>query len=303
MKKFISGVLAILMVVSLTACGGESSSSSTDATKPSSVEDSSTISQEESSNPTEVSFEEITVVDNEQCTIKITEIDKGNIWGYTLKTYLENKSADKTYMYSVTSAAINGVQTDPLFATEVAAGKKSNSDISFSSDLKQYGITDFTDIELSFKVYDSNDWMADAVFEGTVHVYPYGEENSSAFVREAKDTDTVIVDNDSATVIVTDYDPNSIWGYTANLYLVNKTDKELMFSVDEASINGFMSDPFWATSVDGNKVAFSSLSWSSSDLESNGITSVEEIEMKLKIYDANDWSASAVFENTVTLKP
>ena len=114
MKKFISGVLAILMVVSLTACGGESSSSSTDATKPSSIEDSSTTSQEESSNPTEVSFEEITVVDNEQCTIKITEIDKGNIWGYTLKAYLENKSADKTYMYSVTSAAINGVQTDPF---------------------------------------------------------------------------------------------------------------------------------------------------------------------------------------------
>lgn len=303
MTKFISGVLAILMVVSLTACGSESSSSSTDATKPSSVEDSSTTSQEGSSNPTEVSFEEITVVDNEQCAIKITEIDKGNIWGYTLKTYLENKSADKTYMYSVTSAAINGVQTDPLFATEVAAGKKSNSDISFSSDWKQYGITDFTDIELSFKVYDSDDWMADAVFEGTVHVYPYGEENCSAFVREAKDTDTVIVDNENATVIVTDYDPTSIWGYTANLYLVNKTDKELMFSVDDASVNGFMADPFWATSVGGNKVAFSSLSWSSSDLERNGITSVEEIEIKLKIYDANDWSASAVFENTVTLKP
>ena len=78
--------------------------------------------------------------------------------------------------------------------------------------MKQYGITDFTDIELSFKVYDSNDWMAAAVVGGQFMYILMVEENSSAFVREAKDTDTVIVDNESATVIVTDYDPNSILG-------------------------------------------------------------------------------------------
>lgn len=287
MKKITVWLLAMLMVVSLVACGSEGEqSSNTDAEKPS-----------------EISFEEITVVDNDQCTIKITGIDEGNIWGYTLKTYLENKSADKTYMYSVTNAAINGVQTDPLFATEVAAGKKTNEDINFSSDLEGYGITNFTDIELTFRVYDSDEWEADAVYEGTVHVYPYGEEKSTMFERTAQDTDTVIVDNENITVIVTGYDPDNFWGYTANMYLVNKTDKELMFSVDEASVNGYMADPFWATSVSGNKVAFSSLSWSSSDFESNGITEVEDIELKFKVYDANDWSANSIFEETISLHP
>lgn len=59
----------------------------------------------------EITFEEISVVDNDGCVIKITGIDAYNLWGYTLSAYLENKSAEKTYMFSVESASVNGVQT------------------------------------------------------------------------------------------------------------------------------------------------------------------------------------------------
>ncbi len=54
-------------------------------------------------------------------------------------------------------------------------------------------------------MYDSNDWSADPVGKETIHVYPYGEENAVAFVREAQATDNVIIDNDYVTVIVTGY--------------------------------------------------------------------------------------------------
>lgn len=37
-------------------------------------------------------------------------------------------------MFSVESASINGVQCDPMFASEVAAGKKANEEINFSTD-------------------------------------------------------------------------------------------------------------------------------------------------------------------------
>lgn len=118
------------------------------------------------------------------------------MWGYTLKAQLENKSTEKTYMFSVESASINGVQCDPMFASEVAAGKKANEEINFSTDtLEENGIVEYTDIELTFKVYDSNDWSADPVGKETIHVYPYGEENAVAFVREAQATDNVIIDN------------------------------------------------------------------------------------------------------------
>ena len=207
-------------------------------------------------------------------------------------------------MFSVSSAAINGVMSDPLFASEVAAGKKSNEDISFSdSELTENGVGDYTDIELTVRVYDSNDWLADAVAEETVHIYPYGEEQASTFIREVKDTDQVIVDNEYVTVIVTGYEEDEIWGYTANLFLQNKTDAEVMFSADEVSVNGMMADPLYAKSVTAGKCAFSSMSWSDTTFEENGITEVEEIEFLLKAYDANDFMADHLVNESVTLNP
>jgi hypothetical protein len=248
--------------------------------------------------------EEITVVNNSQCVIKITGIDPDNLWGYTVDVYLENKSANKTYMFSVTDAAINGIECDPFFATEIAPGKKSNKEISFSDrDLKSKGVGDFTDIELSFKVYDSNDWFADPVAKETTHIYPYGKDKAAESTRKSQSTDAVIVDNNKVSVIVTDYDEDGFWGYTVNLYLENKTDKELMFSVDDVSVNGYMADPFWAKSVGAGKVAYGSLSWSDSTLKKNGIKTVEEIEMTFKIKDANDWRADPIFNEVVTLEP
>lgn len=249
-------------------------------------------------------FEEIVVVDNEECSIKITGLNQDSIWGYGLKVNLENKSSEKSYMFALNSAAVNGVQCEPLFATTVAAGKKSNDEISLpDSDLKENGVTEFTDIELSFHVYDSEDFMAEDVAVETVHVYPFGEDKAVAFERAVKDSDTVIVDDDNVTVIVTGYREDEIWGYTADVYLVNKTENEVMFSVEDVSVNGYMVDPFWASSVIPGKCRFGSISWSDSSLEENSIETVEEIEMVLRAYNSNDFLADDYVNEKVVLKP
>lgn len=291
MKKMTAYLLGLALMISMTAC------SSADSDDSGENNDNTPVETEE------ISFEEITVVDNEQCTIKITGIEPDNMWGYTLNAYLENKSDDKTYMFSVQNASVNGLQTDPLFATTVAAGKKSNEEINFSEDLSSYGLTDFTDIQLTFRVYDNDDWMADDVALQTVHVYPYGEDKATTFVRESQSTDHVIVDNENVTIIVTGYDEDGIWGYTMHLYLVNKTDSEVMFSVDDVSVNGFMADPFWAASVAAGKAAFSDVSWSDSTFEDNDITTVEEIEMTWSVYNNEDWTQDDIYNETVVLNP
>lgn len=298
-------ILTLALVFTLSACGGEPA----ETKEPSSeMSASPTPSLEASSSPVptsnEIVFEEQTIVDNDACTIRITGVDPGNMWGYTLKAALENKSTDKTYMFSITSAAVNGVQSDPLFATEVAPGKKANSEISFmDSSLRDNGIIDFTDIELSFRVYDSNDWTAASVAEETVHIYPYGEAQAIPFVRQTESSDLVILDNEFLTVTVTGYDAENMWGYAVNLFLENKSDKEIMFSISEASINGYMADPFYATSVRPGKCAFSSITWFDSTLEENDITEVEEIEFSLRAYDANDWTADDFANQVITLNP
>ena len=310
MKRFIAILCVLIMIFAVSACGSESVQ-----TPPADVEPDNAVQNapetedktdetDEDTAPEIKAFEEIVVVDNDDCTIKITGVDPDNMWGYTVNAYFENKSADKTFMFSVTSAAVNGVEADPFFAAEVAAGKKSNEEITFTnSELEKNGVGDFTDIELNFSVYDSNDWMADDITEETVHIYPYGEENAVSFVRTPGEEDVVLADNEYATVTAIGYEWDDIWGYTVNIYIVNKTDTSIMVSVDEASINGYMADPFYATSVGAGKCAFSAISWYEDDLEANGITEVENIEFALKVYDENDWMAEDFINEVVTLNP
>ena len=322
MKKIISLLLAILMVVSMAACGAEEAEEPVSATEEQeskaaeetvaeeTVEEKASEDAEEvepeAEAPAEeaatIDFEEITVVDNEFCTIKITGLDPKNEWGYTLNAYLENKSADKTYLYSVTSASVNGVACDPTFAAEISPGKKANEKINLLDlTLEENGIVEYTDIELTFTVYDSDDWFADPVAKETIHVYPLGEDKAETFVREPQEADVVLVDDESITVIVTGYTEDDFWGYVVNLYLVNKTESTLIISADNVSVNGFMADPLYGCSLPGGKCAFSTMSWTDTALEENGISAVEEIEFTLSVYDENSWEEC--FNETLTLTP
>ncbi len=105
------------------------------------------------------------------------------------------------------------------------------------------------------------------------------------------------------SVIVTGYDPDSIWGYEVDLYLINNTDQELMYSVSDASVNGYMVDPFYASSLSPGKSKFSSMHWSDSKLEENGIEEIDEIEFTLRIYDVNHILDGDVYKEMITLNP
>lgn len=317
MKKVIVFLLLLCLLLSLAAC--DKKPASTDAgraTQAAKTEADTRQTQTETETETEPQTEtepvpdkpvpaidEITVVDNEECLLRITGIDPDAFFGYTVKVYMENRSSDKKYRFSVDNASINAVSADVLFSTEVAPGKKANDEITFMDDSLLETLGDFTDILLTFRVRDADDWTADDTVNESVHIYPFGEENATRYIRQSQDTDTVLVDNDDATVIVTGYDSENFWGYTVKMYLINKTDKELMFSVDDVSVNGLMTNPLFATTVGADMSSFSNLIWSSSEFEKNGIAEVEEIEMTLRIYDANDWSADNLFEETVKLNP
>lgn len=328
MKKLMTLIAVFMLMISLVACNMANipSREVTESTKDTvSKDDATEPTEEESTEPTTepteeitepiteatqsgindtITFTELVAVDNAECFIKITGIDAENFWGYTLKAQLENKSTDKKYMFSVESAAINGVQCDPLFATEVASGKKANEDISFSEDeLEENGIHEYTDIELTFRVYDSDDWTADDVARETVHIYPYGEDKAVPFVRESQENDQILVDNEYVTAIVTGYEYDDIWGYTVNLFLVNKSDKNVMFTVDDVSVNGYMIDPFYADSVNAGNCTFSTMDWSDSDFEENGIAEVEEIEFVFRAYDEDNWIGDDLVNETITLNP
>lgn len=114
---------------------------------------------------------------------------------------------------------------------------------------------------------------------------------------------TVLVDNDQVCVKITGTEVDPIWGYTLNVYLENKTDKELMFTVDNVAINRYMCDPFWAESVAPGMKSHSSISWFDSNLKENSISDVQEISFTLRVYDSNDFFAEDILQESFTVTP
>ena len=131
-----------------------------------------------------ITFEGMTAIDNDECAIILEDIDPNDDWGYAIHAELQNKSADKKLTFDIDNAYVNGVESNPYFAVDVAPGKKAKGTISFDK-TDAHGITDFSDIEIWFHVYDSEDWSEGTVAKEVVHVYPHGEESAAPYMRKS----------------------------------------------------------------------------------------------------------------------
>ena len=165
MKKVLALMLSLMVVFAFTACGGSEETAGAAESSTGSAEQTASESEEKAA------FEEVVLFDNDQCTMVVKAFDEDGDWGPALKVYLENKTSDETLMFSVESASVNGYMLDPLFATEVTAGNKENTEISwFEEDLADNDIEKIEDIELSISVYDAEDWEQDYYVEDTFTV-------------------------------------------------------------------------------------------------------------------------------------
>lgn len=251
-----------------------------------------------------IDFPKTTIVDNELICVEVSSIEWDSIWGYRINFVCENKT-DKNLMFSTDYSYVNGWDFSSLFASTIAAGKKSNEtlDISFDT-LEACKIDDVTNVTFGLHVYDSDDWFADAIERNEYTIYPLGEEADKEYEREPQSGDEILADNDDVSIIVVSKGIDSIWGYRLTVYLENKTDKNLMISTDDASVNGFMCDPFWAKSLNSHKKAISYIDWGKYTLEEQELTpeDIEEIELPICVSDDDDIFADNILEETYTIK-
>lgn len=114
--------------------------------------------------------------------------------------------------------------------------------------------------------------------------------------------ENVLVNNDKITFTVTGVKQDPIWGYTLQVFVENKTDKNLMFSMDDVSVNGFMVDPLWAESIAPGKKSNGEIRFSEKSFKDNGIETVEELEFTLRVYNEKDWSEEDTHKEKFNLK-
>lgn len=106
------------------------------------------------------SFEAITVIDNEFITFTVKSIVYDEFWGtYGLKIFLENKT-EVPVTFSWNEVSVNGYMCDPFWASEVAAGKKENTTIT-------WWITSFEENDIDYTQIETIEFILNAYYINT----------------------------------------------------------------------------------------------------------------------------------------
>ena len=310
MKRLTSLLLSAFLLLSFTACGSTDSPVPTDATASATV-------PAEVITPTEAEITEpstpenllgndiIQLVDNEQVAVHIVNIENNVHTGMQLRIQCENRT-DRALLFSWDMVSVCGFMYDPFWAEEVAAGKTANSTVYLDTyELEQMDVTSVDEISFTLRVVDSENWMEAPLVEEACTVYPTGRNADTLILpnRAATEDQVVLADNEDLRFVIEWADEEDSSAYTVYVYMENKTDRNLMYAWDLVSVNDVMIDPFWAMSVAAGKKACSEVTFYRSELESNGIAEVSDIEFTLLVSDYDDWEADYLLEETYTYQP
>ena len=289
--KVLAAILCLTLFAGMAMGSGSSgetkdvaSSDGSETTADSSINDGA----ENSSSKADVSIDESVIVDQDGIKIIATEYVSDSIMGDGIKLLVENNS-DKDYTVGCDALIVNDYMITDLFVSEIAAGKKANETMYLSSSsLSAAGIENVGKIEMYFHAYDSE---LNYLFKNV-----YTELHTSEFDNmdtTPNDAGTELYNENGIKIVGKTVDEDSFWGTAILLYTENTSGKNVGISVDDMSINGFMMSPFFSTTVYDGKESIDEITVFSSDLEANGIESMEDVELKFHIYDADSYSTIA----------
>lgn len=217
---------------------------------------------------------DISLLETEEYTVTLTRIYTNDYGEYAWTLYIENNSQHNINI-TLDDVSLDGVMCDPFWADNVSAGMSASSEVSWYEDLTEYGISDPSVIEGTLEIYDSDSY--DDYYSGNIRVTPQGEDKVQYILRDAQETDQVLLDNDYLTVTYTSLVTDDYGDTIMNLYIENKTDSTVMVSLEDCSVNGFMCDPYWADTIAGGKVNYGQITWGKEAMTNIEVTAPEDI--------------------------
>lgn len=278
MKRTLSIILTTLLLSSFVACGNSSTNDvqaptsvstngvtdtePSNAPEPTLSEDSSSLVEPEVSNnqtvleEQEISITETVLVDEAGVKITAKSLNLDGFMGAELNLLIENNSG-KDLTFQSRNASVNGYMVETMMSVDIVDGKRANDTLIFlNSDLEACGIETIADtFEYTF---DSNGHIA------------FDENGIKIVVKGLSEDD-------------------SIFGPGIIVYIENNSNQNITVQTRDVSVNGFMVTPIFSSDVIIGKHAIDSITFLSSELEENAISTFETIELSFHIFDLSDW--------------
>lgn len=109
-------------------------------------------------------------------------------------------------------------------------------------------------------------------------------------VPETAIEEQVIVDNDILTITAKSFAIDaSIFGPSIKLLIENHSNKTIIVQSRDASVNGYMIDTTFSSTIDPGKKSYDNLVFDSTDLKNANITTLADIEFVIYAFDNDTW--------------
>ncbi len=282
--------LAICFVLSLTAatvfsgCGSSSGSGSS--------KDISTVSG--SDGTTEESKETVTVAeqvlyDANNVKITATGLSEDDSWFGTSLTLLIENNSDQSLTIQARDANVNGYMVNTSMSANVAAGMKANDSLIFeTSGLEECGIEQIATMEFSFTMLNSDTF--ETVFDSDM--ITVNTSIAEGYTQTYDDSGNVLLDANGIKIVGKGLSTDdSFWGPGVILYIENNSDQNITVQTRDTSVNGFMVTSTISESVLVGKKAITAVQFYDTDLESNGITDITNVNLSFHVFNTESWDA------------
>lgn len=245
----------------------------------------SNAAQKPEKSETKTSITEQVLFDVDGIKVTAKEYDYDSIWGEGVKLLVENNS-EKDVTIGCEALIVNNYMISDLFSCSVAAGKKANDTLHFSSsDLKAAGIAPVGQIEVYFYFSNPSTYQIEKRLDPvTIKTSEFANMDTTP-----NDAGKELLNRDGVRIVGKYVDEKSFWGASVLLYIENNTGKKITVSCDDMSINGFMVTGYFSSTLYDKKMAIDNITLLSTELEKNGITSVDEVELKFRIRDKDSY--------------
>lgn len=286
-KKVLAVIMAasVFMSLAIFGCKGSSTESTkaiTGTGEAGGGAESQATEGDKKGNSAKPTIEEAVVYEKDGIKITAKEYTTESIWGDGIKFLIENDTT-KNIMVGCKALIVNNYMISDLFATEVAAGKKTNETMHLSStQLKEAGIDVIGLIECYFHISDTDSYGTIADTDCiSIKTSLYDQMDTTV-----DDSGEVLYNNGGIKIVGKYVNDSDFWGSAVLFYIENSSGKNVSIQTENVSINGFTFDAalFSSTVYDGKK-AYDKMTLMSSELKENGIESVNEISLKFKIFD------------------
>lgn len=290
MKRILSVLLAVLLLMSLVGCSGSPSDGTQTPDNTVNSGDIQDNEQKVDTEPTDVSIEETVLLDEAGVKITAKSLNMDNWSGVEIKLLIENNSGQDLTI-QCRNSSVNGYMVETIMSADVVNEKKANDSLTFmKSDLEACGIETIADMEFSFHIFTTENW-------DTYLDTPQIKLKTSAadtYTYTFDDSGTLAYEGNGIKIIVKGLsDDESIFGPGIVVYIENNSDKDITVQTRNSSINGFMADTIFSADVTVGKHAVDAITIMSSDLEENAITEIETVELSFHLFDMNTWDTIA----------